>query len=1005
MADRYRVGGTGNWTDTAKWSASSGGAGGASVPTFSDNAIIDANSGLNGTLTFDGTPQCLTFDMTAANGTWTLAGSATLEMRGHFRLKAGTTRTWAGTIVFSATSGSWDIHPNGVTMGNALGIQGNGGTWTLQSDWIATTGNACNMTAGTFNTNGFALTCGNLALTGTTPRTLNLGASALNVVSFTTSGSNLTLNAGTSTITNTPCNWTSLGHTFYNVVIGAPAQTAYTFSGADTFNNLTITATAATSNTILTTGNKVINGTLKLLGNSVINRTQIGSAVATEGIQKTWTVAVIDGTSDFVYFQDTVIAGAAAPFAVGTSIGDAGNNSGITSFTAPVTRYWAVFGANGNWASTSSWAATLGGAPGASVPLCHDDVVIEGNFTGAARQISVNQRFVAKNITFGNVTGTGCIFNCNGGQIFGNLDFGNSLLVTVAGTQIIMCGRATNTLTAPLSGFFPTGIVTVAMGGNTLELGRAVTAQRIMPNAASFQITSGTLKTNNYDVTVASCRSDGATAPAKIWDLGASVITLFSNGNSWAVQGTNCTVIAGTSILHIDNTVLPAQAQNLAFSQSVTPQAYNIIRFSGKLVLVTGSAFSANEVQIDAGVQIEWTAISICTAALWTCNGSLTPSLKVGSLNGQSTAAFTTPDSVANSVTGDLDIRWKMAPANLYGTALGAVQVPFSKRSGSTISWEVIYSGTTFQFNWMDAAFNNRVVTFDAIGAAPAFTWREFRITLDVDNGAGGHVAKLEENLAGVWTQVGVIKNAGAFTTNVRNTSEVVCVGADSNGTGSLFPGLIEYAELRNGIGGPVVCGFYPTDYVSGATWVSSSPSAETWTFGQRALIREVDQVGMHATATRATLTKSGGGAAVFDGAVIRNIDANPASTFWYGRNTVDGGNNLDWSTGVASPATAPFTLDIALAAPAEMVAEGSAAFNFSFTDSAVGFGVFNAAAQFALDFVDAFEGEAAYNFHDAEAAFNLDLEFHPGYFAKPKRNILKIPAKPDRLVVPEWTL
>jgi fibronectin-binding autotransporter adhesin len=44
MADRYWVGGTGSWNSTSKWSATSGGASGASVPTASDNAIFDANS-------------------------------------------------------------------------------------------------------------------------------------------------------------------------------------------------------------------------------------------------------------------------------------------------------------------------------------------------------------------------------------------------------------------------------------------------------------------------------------------------------------------------------------------------------------------------------------------------------------------------------------------------------------------------------------------------------------------------------------------------------------------------------------------------------------------------------------------------------------------------------------------------------------------------------------------------------------------------------------------------
>ena len=46
MADRYWVGGTGTWssTNTANWSASSGGASGASVPTAADDVFFDANS-------------------------------------------------------------------------------------------------------------------------------------------------------------------------------------------------------------------------------------------------------------------------------------------------------------------------------------------------------------------------------------------------------------------------------------------------------------------------------------------------------------------------------------------------------------------------------------------------------------------------------------------------------------------------------------------------------------------------------------------------------------------------------------------------------------------------------------------------------------------------------------------------------------------------------------------------------------------------------------------------
>src|SRR3989304_375864 len=44
MANRYWIGGTGNWNDTAHWSETSGGAGGAVIPTSSDDVFFDANS-------------------------------------------------------------------------------------------------------------------------------------------------------------------------------------------------------------------------------------------------------------------------------------------------------------------------------------------------------------------------------------------------------------------------------------------------------------------------------------------------------------------------------------------------------------------------------------------------------------------------------------------------------------------------------------------------------------------------------------------------------------------------------------------------------------------------------------------------------------------------------------------------------------------------------------------------------------------------------------------------
>jgi hypothetical protein len=44
-ANFYWVGGAGNWNDSQHWSSTSGGSGGYGVPSLTDNAYFDANSG------------------------------------------------------------------------------------------------------------------------------------------------------------------------------------------------------------------------------------------------------------------------------------------------------------------------------------------------------------------------------------------------------------------------------------------------------------------------------------------------------------------------------------------------------------------------------------------------------------------------------------------------------------------------------------------------------------------------------------------------------------------------------------------------------------------------------------------------------------------------------------------------------------------------------------------------------------------------------------------------
>ena len=82
MAARYWVGGTGTWDNvvTTNWAATSGGAGGASAPTATDNVIFDANSGTGTvTVTVGSGAACggCVISGWAANVTFSLAGNPT----------------------------------------------------------------------------------------------------------------------------------------------------------------------------------------------------------------------------------------------------------------------------------------------------------------------------------------------------------------------------------------------------------------------------------------------------------------------------------------------------------------------------------------------------------------------------------------------------------------------------------------------------------------------------------------------------------------------------------------------------------------------------------------------------------------------------------------------------------------------------------------------------------------------------------------------------------------
>lgn len=160
MADRYWVGGSGTWntTSTTNWSTTSGGTGGASVPTAADSVFFDQSTTF--TVTMTGALTCLDFNVTAGTVTFATGTTPTLAISGNLNI-TGVTPTWnsTGTITFNSTTAK-TIRSNNTIFGGNVTFDGVGGTWQLLDNLTVGTNvtlRITTLTNGTLDLNDFVL--------------------------------------------------------------------------------------------------------------------------------------------------------------------------------------------------------------------------------------------------------------------------------------------------------------------------------------------------------------------------------------------------------------------------------------------------------------------------------------------------------------------------------------------------------------------------------------------------------------------------------------------------------------------------------------------------------------------------------------------------------------------------------------------------------------------------------------------------------------------------------
>jgi hypothetical protein len=559
MADRYWVGGSGNWSDTNRWSDTSGGTPGAPVPTSIDNVIFDAGSNVGTgvfTVTVNGTSSvpsvCNDFSTGGAGGaldgvmTVAFAASAELWVYGSLTLPA-TNLTWSGgssaVVRLQATTTGKTITTNGVTITSTqFSFDGVGGEWTLGS--ALTSGGNCFVNSGSLITNNFNLSCVRFTSNSGLTRSITLGSSVVTpssdvAVSFVATG--LTFNAGTSTIVCTGANPTfaGAGFTFNNVSFTNTGTGTKTITGDNTFNNLSFTSRAAAGTAAVSFGgNQTVNGTLTFgTTNTAIVRMRVVSNPL--GTQRTITLNGTLATLADVDFRDIVAAGTVGTWS-GTRIGNLQNNSNIT-FTAGAPKYWNL-AAGGNWSATA-WALGSGGAVNVNnFPLAQDSVIIENAGLNTGATITINFDWSFPTISFATRTNAVTIATMQG-TCYGDLTLSSA--VTISGSTFSFAGNGiTQKITS--AGVTIDAPITQNSPGATLQLQDNLT----MGSSRTFTLTAGTLDLNNRTLSTGLFFSSNTNVRSIAFGTGKFSIS-GNNAFVWGCNDTTNLTITGEPVVDL----------------------------------------------------------------------------------------------------------------------------------------------------------------------------------------------------------------------------------------------------------------------------------------------------------------------------------------------------------------------------------------------------------------------------------------------------------------------
>jgi len=195
--DYYWVGNSGNWNDNSHWALSSGGNGGAGIPTANDDVYFDANSfTVNSLVQINNSAVCKDFIWEGTFGKQGISGSGDLNVYGSLVVQDELNNEYNGNVNLLAQSGSKIIKAGQLQWNSDFRING-GATFTMEDALATSKTKTIIFEEGTLSTNGNLLYTGVFKTESNAQKNILLGSSTLRIFEEwnVENGSNISLNA------------------------------------------------------------------------------------------------------------------------------------------------------------------------------------------------------------------------------------------------------------------------------------------------------------------------------------------------------------------------------------------------------------------------------------------------------------------------------------------------------------------------------------------------------------------------------------------------------------------------------------------------------------------------------------------------------------------------------------------------------------------------------------------------------------------------------------------